>query len=288
MIINVAGALCEAGRPGRPNEDGYGTAGRFAWVIDGATGLSDERLTPGASDAAWLTAAMGEAFHAAAGRCDDPGALLAEAAEVTAARFRRERRRAPREAYEIPTAAVLVLHAGSSLRIAELGDCAVWIALSGADPVRFGGTDAGRARETESARRFVAEAGGTGTGAATKTGTGGGRSPALLAHLRAVRSRANTPEGYATFAPDPACIAGLRRHELAGATGHALLLTDGFEAAIDDYGLVDGPGLLAAAHDLPAMLARIRAVEAADPDRRRYPRFKRSDDATALHIRFCP
>lgn len=33
----------------RVNEDGAGLQGRFAWVIDGATGLSDDQLTSGAA-----------------------------------------------------------------------------------------------------------------------------------------------------------------------------------------------------------------------------------------------
>ncbi|MGF9761470.1 hypothetical protein AAII07_40395 [Microvirga sp. 0TCS3.31] len=44
----------------RVNEDAAGLYGRFAWIIDGATGLSDEQLTSGGSDAAWLAALVDE------------------------------------------------------------------------------------------------------------------------------------------------------------------------------------------------------------------------------------
>jgi hypothetical protein len=44
----------------RVNEDGIGLHGSFAWVIDGATGMSDEQLTSGGSDAAWLAGLIGE------------------------------------------------------------------------------------------------------------------------------------------------------------------------------------------------------------------------------------
>jgi hypothetical protein len=44
----------------RVNEDAAGLHGRFAWIIDGATGLSDEQLTSGGSDAAWLAALVDE------------------------------------------------------------------------------------------------------------------------------------------------------------------------------------------------------------------------------------
>ena len=42
----------------RVNEDEAGLRGRFAWVIDGATGVADEHLTSGGSDAAWLAGLM--------------------------------------------------------------------------------------------------------------------------------------------------------------------------------------------------------------------------------------
>jgi hypothetical protein len=42
----------------RINEDGFELSGHCAWVIDGATGVLDERLTPGPTDAAWLVQAM--------------------------------------------------------------------------------------------------------------------------------------------------------------------------------------------------------------------------------------
>ena len=71
------------------------------------------------------------------------------------------------------------------------------------------------------------------------------------------------------------------------AAGEALLVSDGYEAAVDDYGLFDGAGLIAAARrEVRQPLDALRAVEAADPECRQYPRFKKSDDATALFVRF--
>src|ERR1700731_2948913 len=39
---------------GAVNDDGGGSAAQLAWVLDGATGLPQERLLPGGSDAEWL------------------------------------------------------------------------------------------------------------------------------------------------------------------------------------------------------------------------------------------
>ena len=272
-MFEVLGAVSEPGRADRANEDGFGAAGRFAWVIDGATGLGDEELIDGPSDAAWLTATMGEAFRALAADADEPGRLLALAAKICEDRFIAERRRAPAERYEIPTAAVLVATLGADgLEIAELGDCAIYIGAAGG-VTRFGGSAAGRALEQQNARNMMA--------------SGGGRSPEVLAFLRRIRNLANTPGGYPIFAPEANSADAVRRHHLPVAAGEALLISDGYEAAVDDYGLFDGAGLIAAARrQVRQPLDALRAVEAADPDCRQYPRFKQSDDATALLVRF--
>lgn len=68
---------------------------------------------------------------------------------------------------------------------------------------------------------------------------------------------------------------------------YGLLATDGFAAAAIAYGLSpDYRDLLERSRSdsgfLDAMLARIRDVEEGDPDCRRYLRFKKGDDATAV------
>ena len=270
MTLSRVDVVSQPGHPGRANEDGWGHEGCFAWVIDGATGLGDEPLTDSASDAAWLTGVVSEALTAHAQEARDPGALLDKAAAHAETRFLAERRRPPRERYEIPTCAILLARFDEDrVTTVDLGDCALFIEVAGAVH-RVGGTEAGRAMEKASARRLM--------------GGGQGRGPEAMAHLRAVRNRANTPEGYPILAPDAASTRRARRNVLPASGGRALLVTDGFEAAIEDYGLYTPESLMAAADDLEAVLAALRAVERADPDCTRFPRFKPSDDATALAI----
>ncbi|WP_226577139.1 protein phosphatase 2C domain-containing protein [Acuticoccus sediminis] len=271
-MIEVRASVSAPGSPRRANEDGCGSAGLYAWVIDGATGLGDEALLDAPSDAAWLTAVLHEALMAGAEAETRPLELLRSAANVATERFNAERRRAPRERYEVPTAAVMLARFGDVIEIVELGDCGLWIETDGV-MYRVGGSDRQRQWENESARRLM--------------GGGQGRTPEVTAYLRTVRNTANTPEGYPVFAPDHGSVRRARQHVYGARQGRALLITDGFEAAIDDYGLYDGAGLMAAVEgDVDGTLATIRAVEADDPDCTRYPRFKRSDDATALMLRF--
>lgn len=271
-MIEVLGAVSASGAPDRPNEDGYGTAGRFAWVIDGATGLGDEALLDAPSDAAWLTGVLHECLSAEAENAAAPLDLLRIAADVAMRRFEAERRRPPRERYEIPTAAIILARFGDTIEVVDMGDCGMFIEAGGGLS-RVGGSDKQRQWEADSAQRLMSG--------------GAGRTPEVTQYLRKVRNTANTGEGYGVFAPDHGCLRWARHHVLGAREGRALLLSDGFEAAIDDYALFDGPGLVeAAAHDPAAVLARVRAVEADDPHCTRYPRFKRSDDATALAISF--
>lgn len=272
MRLSVVDAVSDPGWAGRANEDGWGTAGRFAWIIDGATGLGDEPLLDAPSDAAWLTAVISGALAEHAEAEHDPGALLSAAAAVAEARFLAERRRPPDERYEIPTCAVLVARfEDEGVTTVDLGDCAMFLSAGGSVR-RVGGTEAGRALEKANAERLMKG--------------GGGRSPEVTALLREVRNRANTPGGYPILAPDAGSARRARRNFLPAAEGLALFVTDGFEAAVEDYGLHTPESLLAHADRLGDVLSALRTVERDDPDCTRHPRFKPSDDATAVALRF--
>jgi hypothetical protein len=70
------------------------------------------------------------------------------------------------------------------------------------------------------------------------------------------------------------------------ATG--LLCTDGFADIVDNYALCAATELVgrAASDGLGALLARIRHIEReADPNGLSFPRYKRSDDASAILLR---
>ncbi len=64
-------------------------------------------------------------------------------------------------------------------------------------------------------------------------------------------------------------------------------MSDGFSALVDRYQAYDAAGLVCAALDkgLQELARELRAIEAADAAGTRHPRFKVSDDATALLMR---
>jgi hypothetical protein len=110
------------------------------------------------------------------------------------------------------------------------------------------------------------------------------RVSALVAVQRRLR---NQPGGYWVASTDPAAAdeAITGSVDLAKVR-QAALLTDGASRLVDSFGTLSWEQLL----DLlrtegpAALIARTRTAELTDPTGERWPRFKRSDDATAAYV----
>ncbi|MEU3279197.1 hypothetical protein [Streptomyces antibioticus] len=100
-------------------------------------------------------------------------------------------------------------------------------------------------------------------------------------HLR------NTPGGYWVASTNPAAAdeAITGSVELARVQ-QAALLTDGASRLVDSFGILTWADLLTLLRtEGPAtLIARTREAELSDPTGERWPRFKRSDDATAAYV----
>jgi hypothetical protein len=103
----------------------------------------------------------------------------------------------------------------------------------------------------------------------------------------ALRRARNRPGGYWVAAADPeaatqAITGSLARKDLR----RAVLLSDGASRLVDLFGLATWRELLTLVDESGPgeLLRRVRAAEAADPQGQRWPRTKRSDDATAIYL----
>jgi hypothetical protein len=280
MALELIDALSAPGHPEKPNDDAWGHVGRMAVVFDGATGLG-ESLLPGDSDAAWLARLGAERIAAHAGRLAAHEALSAAAAEVEAA-YLRERSRPPADNYEVPFASMMLVEASGrgGLDALWFGDCAALVLRPGEGCEVVGEAFGRRAAEAASAVR-LASAHGRNPAAASV-------DPAFLPALRASRSRYNTEGGPWIFGPMRQCADKAKRGAFAAPSGSLVLLaSDGFLALGCDYQRYDADGLVAAAAErgLADLLAELRAIEQGDAEGARYPRFKTSDDATAVLLR---
>lgn len=269
MRLDLIQSISLNGKHRVPNDDRAGCGDAHAWVIDGATDLGPPGLLGDRGGAAWLAAAAHQAFQSASGPLTD---ICASVFDAVAARFLRDRRRDAASEWELPTAslAAVALEDGQ-LACAWLEDCTV-IHRSAAG-VAYLTPAPDRISE-----RAAAEALGPG---ATATDL---RSEAVLADRRAARGR---PRQVLSVDPDKTRAAVRYARVIVAPGDDILLMTDGFAALIETYEVYDKDSLMQALAErgLAALTAELRGIERDDAGCLRYPRFKVSDDATAIWVR---
>jgi hypothetical protein len=280
-VLTFVEAISLAGDRNKQNDDACGNARGSAWIIDGATDLHTDPISPEASDAAWIAQVLNTALHSRAGNAPITRALLRETIEsLIEPRWNELTNGAPVERWQLPTASVLIAsdHDGA-LQGLDLGDCRCF-AL---DAHGAGHSAGSRANATDDEQHRARDA-------AKRAGAPASlRDPETMAILRAARAQHNLPGGsYWVYGLQPECAEHARAWTLPLARpAHVLLCTDGFSALVDRYRAYDAAGIVRAALDkgLQELGRELRAIEAADASGAQHPRFKRSDDATALLLR---
>ncbi|GAB7036042.1 hypothetical protein AB0G35_24185 [Streptomyces sp. NPDC021749] len=124
--------------------------------------------------------------------------------------------------------------------------------------------------------------------AALRGPTGTEEHAARVSELVSVQRRLrNNPNGYWVASTDPAAAdeAITGTVDLANVQ-QAALLTDGASRLVDTFGALSWDQLLniLRTEGPAALIAHTRAAEQADPVGDRWPRFKRSDDATVAYV----
>jgi serine/threonine protein phosphatase PrpC len=248
-------------------------------VIDGATPLGDG-LMPGPSDAAWI--AQFGARRLMAHLRDGDGARKALRAALADAQksFEALRRHEPEEMWQTPCASMMLTVANEKgLELLWFGDCAALLKQGDGPVMVIGETFDKRAAEAARAQTIARE---------KKLSPAASLSrPEFIGTLRATRNRINSGS-YWLFSPDVKAAAHVSRRVIKAAPGSTLLLaTDGFLALASDYGAYSADSLMTAAQEkgLAALGEELRAIEAGDSGGDKFPRFKKSDDATALLLR---
>ncbi len=262
-------AASEPGTPGRANEDWHHAGPDLVVVLDGATARTDTGCVHGV---AWYAARLGEAVvrHAYGGPL--PDALAAAIKDVTALHPSCDLGNAA-----TPGAAVAVLrHDGPDLDYLVLGDVAVVLdTVSGLQTIVDDRVSATAKASRDEADRWP-------IGSAEK-------AKALLEMKSGELAARNREGGFWTASTDPtAADHALTGHLPAAQVTRAAVATDGATRAVT-FGLVnDWAELLnALAETGPAtVITQVRDAERADPDGRRWPRNKASDDATAVYAGF--
>ena len=272
-------SLSLPGDPAKSNEDAFGFGDQAAVVIDGATPLGDG-LMPGPSDAAWI--AQFGARRLLAHLRDGVSARKALRAALadTQKSFEALRRHEPEEMWQTPCASMMLAVANKNgLELLWFGDCAALLKQGDGPVTVIGETFDKRAAEAARAQTIAREK--------KLSPAAGLNRPEFLGTLRATRNRINSGR-YWLFSPDVKAAAHVSRRVIKAAPGSTLLLaTDGFLALASDYGAYSADSLMTAAQEkgLAALGEELRAIEAGDSGGDKFPRFKKSDDATALLLR---
>ena len=283
LTLRITDILSDAGDVARVNEDAAGGNRCSAFVIDGATGLGEKSIVGlEGSDAAWLARLAKTFFEQQVTPGRDMADIVRTLNKQAATVVHDSSGGLPIAPWSLPVAGFqLVRVEGGSLVAYGLGDCRLF--LTGSDGVTVDATalPGSHVNEREGARRAIAHAGGLAAVRALSD------EPTVRDELRRYRATYNRDDSSVwTLGTEPAAAKHLAVERLVAelpATG--LLCTDGFAALSDQYGRYSPAELVATAKSagLKAMLAELRRIERAeDPDGRLYPRFKVSDDATAL------
>lgn len=270
MRFDLLQSLCIAGDADTPNDDRIGCTGRLAWVIDGATDLGPPGLVGTQGGAAWIADTASAAFATA--RDESIDAICAYVFEQVKRHYAAARTRDALGRWELPSAAFLAARAGPrGIELARAADCSALIRRG--DSVARIGPCVDRQTEASEAAQFV----GHGLGAKD-------RPPEITAMLRQSRSRLPRHVlGVEPLAPEDLGLAVVP----AAPGDDVLLMSDGFAALVDSYTALDAEALMAslATRGLVELAFELRAIEAGDAACKRFPRFKRSDDASALWLR---
>ncbi len=279
LTFQLLDSLGLPGDPAKPNEDSCGQDARAAVLIDGATPLGDG-LMPGPSDAAWIAQFGVRRVLAHLRGGDGARKALRAALADTQKSFEALRRHAPEEIWQMPCGSMMLAVAGTSgIEFLSFGDCAALVRPDGGAVMVVGETFDQRAAEAKRAQAIAREK--------NLSPASGLSRPEFLRALRAARNRVNSGS-YWLFSPDVKAAAHAARRLVKAAPGtHLLLASDGFLALASDYGAYGADSLMQAALDkgLKALGDELRAIEAGDVLGDKFPRFKKSDDATALLLR---
>jgi serine/threonine protein phosphatase PrpC len=275
MQLQVVDAVCEPS--GSVNEDRWGASDGAIWVLDGATGLTEQRLLPGPSDALWLVEQVDAGLKRHAAVDASPADILRAIVRQAQDQFARQALRADAAPADRPSTGLTMLRLrGDAVELGSLGDCRIVHPGEDGVPRCFG-----TSRVTALDDRLVEEV-------VRLQASGLSHEQIwrdLLPMIRRHRALVNLPEGYWVLDLSERGLAHIEVATVPAAAGAAfLLLSDGFYRLVDLYHRYSYAALFQAAQErgLRPLHDELRAIEAADAECRRHPRLKPRDDATAV------
>jgi hypothetical protein len=283
-MFTILDRISWPGHPDKANEDVCGACQDWAWVIDTSIFPGTTPVMHSRSDAAWLAAFADERLSSLAPQAEDGAALIRHVMEEARTAYRAV---APQERHEDfvswPLGAMtLVRRKGEVLEAWTFGDTTAFVRQPDGGVLTLGEAPGLRNFEASKAAELMKAAGSRPNDILDE--------PVFLGWLgerRERQRRSGVPASLLSL--NPAAADRLRHESVPCGDGTTILLTsDGFSALVDLYGAFDAKGLMeaAVASGLEPLARRAREIETqVDPEGTRYPRFKLSDDTTAILLK---
>jgi hypothetical protein len=283
-MFTILDRISWPGHPDKANEYVCGASQDWAWVIDTSIFPGTTPVMHAKSDAAWLAAFADERLSNLAPGAQDGAALIRHVMEEARTAYQAV---APRERHEEfvswPLGAMtLVRRRENTLDVWTFGDTTAFVRQPGGTVLTLGEAPGLRDLEAAKAAELMQAAGSRPDDILGE--------PVFLAWLgerRERQRRSGVPAALLSLNP---AAADRLRHETAPCEDGTIILlaSDGFSALVDLYEAMNAKDLMetAIASSLEPLVRKAREIETqVDPDGTLYPRFKLSDDATAILLR---
>lgn len=282
LSIQLKESLCCSGRDNGLNEDIVITAPDLVVILDGATGLSDKQVPGYPSPANWLVNEIAAILPAAWEYKKDFKFSLSLTLKILKAKFEQiTAHLGPFEPYEMPFAAMIALvREDSGLNLYRAADCEAYVKAADGKVYNAFPPSALNELDDRMVGSYVEH---------LKKGC----SPELarrlvMPEIRKNRALANKAEGYIAVGLDPECVFLLEDRPFFDQTGFEFLLcSDGFSRWVDTFALGSVSRFfdVCSNQGLQSVYHEIRQAEENDSGTLEFPRFKKSDDASAALVR---
>jgi hypothetical protein len=277
MKFSIHDSISIAG--GKINEDIAYSTENYGWVIDGATGLNNRSFTGASSDAYWFVNEWNDYLkESILNNSVSIKEIITKGVEVISNKFFHLVAVEHLDRIDLPSASIVVLRVNNNkMEYFLLGDCTLVVqnneGKSSIIKQRF--LDALDNKAKEEMAGLMARKGINFIEARQEI------NPSLVKH----RLLKNTPNGYWTLEFDKSAV----ENALLGYLDFedckkALLMSDGFSAIFDNYHIIDESNLISRVEKqgLQQIYKLLRAIEEEDAEILKFPRFKKSDDASAV------
>lgn len=268
---------------GTINEDIAQLNPSSAWILDGATGLSEKNIIDNESDARWFVQQWNEYLSAAVEDCDKSVADLIKAGiPIIKNKYYGLSKGADPQPIDLPSSGVaLVRWNEEKLDYLVLGDCILIIKYAG-NKISVVKDDCLQQLDEKAIDRLhqlMIESNYSFEDAIQEI------NPILVSH----RLMKNTQAGYWILGFDEQALDNCI-HAAADIKeiSEIVLMSDGFAALIDKYHYTDESKIFDEVNHkgLASLYATLRQTELDDIEVKKYPRLKKSDDASAIAVCF--